>query len=59
MPRFTFRAAGNASDDMYTPAQATGHIHAETKEAARDAICEEGRARGAELYDVVILESDR
>lgn len=58
MPRFRFTATGNASDDMYTPAQATGHVHAETKEAARDMIREEGKAQGAELYEVIV-QNDR
>lgn len=57
MARFKFTASGSSSDDMYTPAQATGHVHAETKTAAEDMIREEGRARGAELYDVVVQDS--
>lgn len=56
MARFSFIATGNASDDMHTPASATGHVHAETRETAQDMIREEGRARGAELYEVVVVQ---
>ena len=59
MARFSFTATGNSSDDMYKAASATGHVHAETREAAQDMIREEGKARGVELYTVSVVESGR
>ena len=59
MARFRITATGSTTEDMYTPASATGHVYAETKEAAQDMVREEGRARGAELYTVYAVQDDQ